>query len=259
MRKYKLAFFDIDGTPIGLDAHCPTPKALETLRRLQAGGTKICIATGRAPVTLPHFDGVDFDAFLTFNGSLCYTREGDEIFSNPIPEKDLHLLLKNASAMGKPLCFATKERLAANGSDNDLVAYFSFANLVVPPAEDLEPLCAGQVYQIMMSSRAEDYPAVLKDVTGAKITAWWDRAVDIIPAAGGKGVGIERILAYYGFTPEDAIAFGDGNNDLEMIRTVGTGVAMGNASAALKAAAAAVCGTVEEDGLFHYCADNGLI
>lgn len=42
-----------------------------------------------------------------------------------------------------------------------------------------------------------------------------------------------------GLTLQQSMAFGDGNNDLEMLQTVGWGVAMGNASAELKAVAAA--------------------
>ena len=46
---------------------------------------------------------------------------------------------------------------------------------------------------------AAEYDALLKDVSGARITAWWHRAVDIIPSAGGKGVGVQKILEYFGF------------------------------------------------------------
>ena len=62
-----------------------------------------------------------------------------------------------------------------------------------------------------------------------------------------------------GLTPEDAMAFGDGNNDIEMFQAVGHSVAMGNASADLKAIASEVCGTCAEDGIYHYCKENGLI
>lgn len=83
--------------------------------------------------------------------------------------------------------------------------------------------------------------------------------MDIIPSSGGKGAGIRKVLAYYGLTPEDAMAFGDGNNDIEMFQAVGHSVAMGNASADLKAIASEVCGTCAEDGIYHYCKENGLI
>lgn len=42
-----------------------------------------------------------------------------------------------------------------------------------------------------------EYPAILKDVENAKIAAWWDRAVDIIPASGGKGIAVEKMLEFY--------------------------------------------------------------
>ena len=110
-----------------------------------------------------------------------------------------------------------------------------------------------------MSCLAADHAAILAGVENAAITGWWDRAVDIIPRGGGKGLGVEKILEHYGLTREQSIAFGDGENDLEMLRAVGTGVAMGNAKPALKAAADAVCRSVAEDGVYHYCLEKGLI
>ena len=50
------------------------------------------------------------------------------------------------------------------------------------------------------------------------------------PANGNKGVGVRKILDYYHLDKENAIAFGDGTNDIEMLEAVGTGVAMGNAT-----------------------------
>ena len=111
----------------------------------------------------------------------------------------------------------------------------------------------------MLSCRAEEYAAILRDVTGAKIAAWWDRAVDVIPATGGKGTAVRKILEYYGLRKAEAMAFGDGNNDIEMLEAVGTGVAMENASDDLKAVADDVCGHVARDGIYHYCLRHGLI
>lgn len=55
------------------------------------------------------------------------------------------------------------------------------------------------------------------------------------------------------------MAFGDGGNDIEMLQTVGTGVAMGNALDNVKAIADEICGTSADDGIYHYCLENGLI
>lgn len=233
MPQTKIVFFDIDGTLIDMQAKKITPKMLETLHRLQDRGIKICIATGRSPMVLPKIDGVAFDAYLTFNGSLCYDRKG-VIFSNPIPHKDVVRFIQNAAALGRPVCVSTRGRLAANGTDTDLTDYFFIANEPVPVADDFDAVCAEDIYQLMLGCRPKDYPALLDGAPGAKIAAWWDRAVDVIPAGGG-------------------------NNDQEMLQAVGTGVAMENGSPELKALADEICGPVYEDGIYHYCADKGLI
>lgn len=83
--------------------------------------------------------------------------------------------------------------------------------------------------------------------------------MDIIPSDGGKGVGIGKILRFYHLDRSQALAFGDGDNDVEMLQAVGRGIAMGNASQRLKAIADDVCGNVAEDGVYHYCLDHGLL
>ena len=173
--------------------------------------------------------------------------------------EDIRTLRRNAAALGRPMCLATESRLAANGTDADLADYCAIAKIPVPIAEDFDALAAGKVYQIMIGGRAEEYGRLMQDVHGAKIAAWWDRAMDIIPTAGGKGTGIAHVLAAYGIDKADAMAFGDGNNDLEMFGAVGTGVAMANGSDALKAAATDICGACAEDGIHHYCVEHGLI
>ena len=59
-----------------------------------------------------------------------------------------------------------------------------------------------------------------------------------------------------GFSEEEAIAFGDGQNDIEMLEAVGTGVARGNAKDEVKEKADVVCKSVEEDGVYYYCLEN---
>lgn len=253
----KIIFFDIDGTLVPLKEHI-RPRTVEALQKLRQNGIRLCIATGRAPMEVPHFEGVTFDAFLTYNGSYCYTPEQD-IFKNLIPNTEIATLIRNAAALGRPIALATKDRLAANGSEKDLVDYFAIAGVPLKVAEDFEEVANGEVFQALMGGRKEEYPAILKDVTHAKIAAWWDRAMDIIPANGGKGVAVEKMLAFYGIDKADSMAFGDGNNDIEMFQAVGTGVAMANASQQLKAVAADHCRDVKEDGIYWYCVEHGLI
>ena len=259
MGEIKIIFFDIDGTLIDLDTGRVSQKTLETLKQLKDKSTILCLATGRSPMGLPHFDGVEFDAFLTFNGSYCFNR-WQTIFSNPIPTEDVKAMIQNAASIHRPVSIATKKRLIANGTDADLEEYFSFSKLKIVVSDEFEDVAANDaVYQIMLGCRRDDYPQILQGTRNAKIAAWWDRAVDVIPADGGKGSGIAKVLSFYHLNRSAALAFGDGNNDIEMLQAVGHGVAMGNASKLLKEAADDVCAPVNEDGIYHYCAGHGLI
>ena len=67
------------------------------------------------------------------------------------------------------------------------------------------------------------------------------------------------MLAHFGIAPAEAMAFGDGENDLSMLRRAGIGVAMGTASAAVKSGADYVTGTVDEDGILSALEHFGLL
>lgn len=259
MEKIKIIFFDIDGTLIDMEKKQISAKMLETLIRLKEKKIIICLATGRGPLALPQFDEVDFDAFLTFNGSYCFNPQ-QTILKNPIPAADVAMILKNAAELKRPVAIATHNRMIANGRDTDLVEYFAFAHQEVVVAEDFATVAEEEeIYQIMLGSGKETYPQLMKNTQQAKIVAWWDRAVDIIPSNSGKGYGINQLLAHFGLDKSEALAFGDGNNDIEMLEAVGTGVAMDNASVELKKVADEICKSVSEEGITHYCQEKGLI
>lgn len=258
MEQIKIIFFDVDGTLVDMKNKEISPNTVHTLQQLRQRGIRICMATGRTPVTVPHFEGVEFDAYLTFNGSYCYDSEG-VIFSNPIDSEDVLRLIDNAAAIGRPVSIATRDRVTANGWDEELEMYYGFAHIPLETHDDFPQVARQEVYQVMLACSQSDHPALLEGVKGAKITGWWDRAVDIIPATCGKGRGVEAILQHYGLTRTEAMAFGDGNNDIELLQAVGCGVAMENASPQLKAVAADHCGHVADDGIYRYCLEHGLI
>ena len=256
----KIAFFDVDGTLVDMEKKIISPKMIETLKRLKKNGIILCMATGRGPYLVPSFPGIDFDVFLSYNASYCYTKD-EVIFSNPIPKEDVKAIVENASEIHRPVFLAGVEGGGANGCDKDLADYFAIAKSKVNVLDnfDFEKLMDKKVYQMMVGCYKEEYADILRDVDGARITAWWTRAADITPANGNKGVGVRKILDYYHLDKENAIAFGDGTNDIEMLEAVGTGVAMGNATDDVKAVADAICGHVAEDGIYHYCKEQGLI
>ena len=78
---------------------------------------------------------------------------------------------------------------------------------------------------------------------------WHPWAVDVTLRTINKWTGCQWVLARTGFTPEQAIAFGDGLNDVQMLRGVGLGIAMGNAHPDLKAVADHIAPTLQLDGI----------
>jgi 5-amino-6-(5-phospho-D-ribitylamino)uracil phosphatase len=75
--------------------------------------------------------------------------------------------------------------------------------------------------------------------------------LEIMTPGNSKWRALSVLIEKAGLTPEQVICIGDEINDLEMIRHAGLGVAMGNAIPAVKAVAAHVTRTNEEDGVAH--------
>ncbi len=258
MNPIKIIFFDIDGTLLDHATGRISDKTYEALHRLQDKGILLCIATGRSPAVIPSFGTFRFDAFCTFNGSLCYTEE-ETIHSKCLLAEDVAKVIKNAASIGRPVSVATRDRMAANGVDEDLTDYYLLADLTLTVADDFDAVCQAEVYQMMLGCRMADHATLLKGTTDARIAVSWDRAADVIPVSSGKGTAIAKILKHFHLDASQAMAFGDSYNDIEMLQAVGTGVAMGNSTAQVKEVADDVCGSVSEDGIYHYCLAKGLI
>lgn len=82
---------------------------------------------------------------------------------------------------------------------------------------------------------------------------------EITRAGIDKAAGMRAYIDHVGVPKEDTVAFGDGPNDMEMIRFAGIGVAMGNAILELKQIANHVCGDVDKDGLYFSFKGLGLL
>lgn len=258
MNKVKIVFFDIDGTLLNMGKTEMTVKTKRALHLLQQRGIKICIATGRAFVTIPKFDDITFDAVLAFNGSFSVA-DNKVLAKHPIPKEDVKIIIENAKEMNRPVSIATADDIVANGSDKDLKDYFAIAHHPVKVSDKFNEYVEKDVFQIMLGCNMEERKDILKGTEKAKLAAWWDRAVDIIPKDSGKGAAIEEVLKYYEFSKEEAMAFGDGENDIEMLLSVGKGIAMGNASEKVKAVAFDTCESVADDGIYHYLKSKNII
>ena len=92
--------------------------------------------------------------------------------------------------------------------------------------------------------------ARLEDILSgeAEVTQAIPEMLEVLPLGGNKGAGVAILLDHLGFDRREVMAMGDGENDLEMLQSVGLGVAMANAVPQLKAVASAVVERSNEEG-----------
>ncbi len=245
----KIAFFDIDGTLIEFGTPGVSEKVVQALNTLHENGVKLFLATGRPPYLLPKFENIPFDGALCFNGSYCFNND-EVIYSSPLSHDDIDQIIENAKAINEPIMIAAEKRKGANFFSPVIEEYMYISYNHCNVVEDYDVLRKENIFQLMAATKPSQDEYILKNTKHATITRWWDQACDIIPDTCSKAAGIEKILDYYGFEKSDAIAFGDGGNDLEMLEYVGLGIAMGNAKDYVKEKADYITDTCLEDGVY---------
>ena len=88
---------------------------------------------------------------------------------------------------------------------------------------------------------------------------WHPAFTDITAADADKGKGLHAMADYLGFNIDETMAFGDGGNDISIVREAGIGVAMGNAGDNLKQIADYITTHVDEDGVKNALLHFGVI
>ena len=256
----KIVFFDIDGTLYSMRTNQILPSTLDAIRQLRDRGILVFLATGRHKVqieTLPQFQALAYDGGVTLNGSYCYDQTG-AIFHNPICREDIAGLLEHLRQTPTPCGFIEESRSYVNFYNDWVYDVHDQIHTPLLPLGDLNRGLTHPVYQVLLYLKPEDSDA-LPFMPNCRSTRWHTGGLDIIPATGGKALGIQKILEHYGIDKADTMAFGDGENDLDMFEAVGFSVAMGNAVAQLIAAADYVTEAVEEDGIAKALRHFGLI
>ena len=106
-----------------------------------------------------------------------------------------------------------------------------------------------EIYQAIAYLKKGHEGAISEQLTDCKLTRWSDYGVDIISSSGGKRTGIKEYLRITNIRKEETMAFGDGENDIEMLNYVQIGVAMGNAENSVKENADYVTDSVDDNGI----------
>ena len=95
-----------------------------------------------------------------------------------------------------------------------------------------------------------DEDIIIPDMPHCVSARWHPAFTDITVKSANKGNALTTVAAQLGIDIADCIAFGDGGNDLSILKAAGIGVAMGNANNEVKAAAEYVTTSVDEDGIW---------
>ena len=115
------------------------------------------------------------------------------------------------------------------------------------------------VYQIICYGGKELERDLTDKLPNCKITRWSPFGVDIVSKTGGKVTGIKKMMEIHQISREEMMAFGDGENDMEMLEFAGIGVAMGNAEEQVKAVADHVTAGIDEDGILKALQHLGIL
>ncbi|WP_391120659.1 Cof-type HAD-IIB family hydrolase [Psychrobacillus sp. L3] len=246
----KILFFDIDGTILDEEKNIPIG-VKEAIHEAKRNGHEIVIATGRAPFTAKFiFDQLNIDSFICYNGQIVQFK-GKVIHKGVIGKKELQQLTDFAKKREQPLIYMDNDEFVSNIPDHqDVLESISSLKLELPRTEE-NFFLANDIHQALIFGNSDNQNEYEKAFPNLKFVRWHRVSCDVLPKGVSKAKGISLLLKYINKSAEDAIAFGDGLNDIEMLEYVGTGVAMGNSVEELKKHATFVTDHVSENGLIN--------
>lgn len=256
----KIIFFDIDDTLLPKRSGRIPDSTRQALARLKQQGIAVAVATGRPPCLIPApvrelMAATGSDILVAINGQYA-ERGGKVLAEHTLPAADTAAAAAHLDRLGIACAFVAPHRVAVPRDDPRIRA--ALGALAIPyRAGDPAPDTVCQLLAFYGQEQAAEAEAGLPH--GLRVTRWHEYGVDILAAEGSKARGIQAVLDSLGLTPADAMAFGDGPNDIEMLRAVGCGVAMGNACPELKAAAHHTCPSAAEDGILRGLTELGVL
>ena len=260
----RAVFFDIDGTLVSMKTKVFTPATREAIARLREKGIHVYVASGRSRFELEEqqmLGDMVFDGYLTNNGQQVYNGSWELIHSTPMDSGDVRALLDYVEQKKLPLWLVGESDSLFNEYDNERVPLvMETIHTELPPRGDLRTMLDRPVYKAVMFLTAQEIQnGPQRIMPHSRSTQWFELGQDMIPAEGGKLPAVRFIAEANGWTPDELMAFGDSENDNEMLRYAGIGVAMGNALAETKAAADYVTDDCDDEGVAHALAHFGLI
>ena len=260
MQQIKAAIFDVDGTLFDYRKMELPESTVEAIRKLKERGITVIVATARsyAELSAELLNKIGADYYVAASGHCVQDHAGRELFTLRFTLEQTERIREIVCRLGAGLTLKYPDCNCLYTRPEEMHAIYS--NIGYPRCPSV--YCETMDYHsrqlpVGFAVRGENgireqirqelaaYPGDFRmELFGNGIVA------DIYSPDANKMTALVHLTDRLGLAPENCIAFGDGKNDLEMIRWAGIGVAMGNGCQELKAEADVVCGATWESGIY---------
>lgn len=256
----KAVFFDIDGTLISFKTHQVPPSTVKAIALLKSKGIKVVVSTGRSINSIDHIKHLPFDGYITFNGGYCVTRENQVLLHNPMDPRDIKSVIEYAEHSDLSFSFMSEKDITIHRVTPKIEEMYKIVNLPIPKPFDLKNFDFDSVLQVNVFIEPEEEELFMKTVMPNSVASRWTNLfADVNPIGQSKKNGVETFLKHFDIDRSQTMAFGDGGNDIEMLKFVQIGIAMGNANPATKEIADYITDDVDHDGIYNALVHYGII
>ena len=267
----KLVVTDMDGTFLRPDLSV-SKNNLVAVKELNQHGVHFAIATGRPDQLMKEYvDKLGLkEPIIMSNGSIIgHPFQAQRVWEKTLSSSTLKALFQVLDKAEMDYLIYTKEAIITR--DNERYRFFQQRNETLPKHQRAEFIVTEQPSYSLNDKKA--YKVLVLENNAQKykkyfnlFSSWEDVEVyqsqktfiDINPQGISKGNAIIQLANYYGIDVKDVVVFGDQHNDLEMMKTAGIAVAMGNAIEEVKQVADFITTTNEEDGFARWINDHIL-
>lgn len=260
----KLALFDIDGTLYDHDAKTIPASAVLAFQKLKEKGIITAIASGRSKVMADFVEeyGVIPDYYLSSNGHCVEDHDQHVIAERTFTKEDVEALYQVCKDKEVSLTFKFDDASYVYHHYDFVVQDSAGLQLIANMMRDCpthDRHLINLPYGGVIYDRAHIIDQVAKALPQFDFVAFNTDKYDVYLKGISKAWGVHALCEHLKISKDECIAFGDHMNDLEMIQSVGIGVAMGNAFPTLKEHANMVCDRIDADGIYKALKELGLI
>lgn len=237
----KAVALDLDGTLLNSNEEI-SKENRDILKRLSENGVEILIVTGRPyPITKKIAQSLNIPlTLICYNGARVMDLETDEILFERVLDKEQVLkIIEFCRENKKDLSLFQNDIWYVENLDSYGTKYYKNNSKLNPVLKSFDTFNSFKMIKSIIIDENEvlyEIEKNLKNILGDSVyyTYSQDKYLEILNKDVNKGITLKRVLKTKGIDISDCIAFGDAQNDLEMLELAGVGVAMGNAHETLK-------------------------